>query len=110
LSDQNGEHYGSLGSYCWNGICVDYAPPFKRTDLNYELIIKRGTSVNFDVRGYIKPNKYRISIFSGDTIISETNVEKEIKLEIPEGKYVLGVKADWTRKGDISYVFPIVIK
>jgi hypothetical protein len=39
----------------------------------------------------------------------ESDVEEETKLEIPEREYVLAFKADWERRGDITYAFQIRI-
>ena len=84
-------------------------PPQRRTDLGDGLTIGRGNRIKFNVRGYKKPDKLRMTLFLGGNVVLESDIKDEIELENPEGKYVLAVKADWGRIGDVTYAFQIRI-
>ena len=109
LLDQKGEeHHGSIGSRCW-GLCVDYGMPSKRSDLGDRLVIQGNETISFITRGHSEPERFLVTIFSGDNIILNTNVEYNIKLDLQKGRYFLNIMAQWSGEGDVSYVFPIEI-
>jgi hypothetical protein len=98
------------GSYCWRSICVDYAKPWARSDLDQKIRIQQNGRIAFKVKNYAKPRKFQMTIFSGEIIILNKFIEQEYaKLDISEGIYVLSVTGFWTEEGDISYLFPLEI-
>jgi hypothetical protein len=109
LLDQRGrEHHGTIGSRCW-GVCVDYGMPSRRTDLGKELVIQGNETISFSTRGHHNPERYQVTIFSGDKIILNTSIEHKIKLDLQNGRYFLNIMAQWSGEGDVSYVFRIQI-
>lgn len=109
LIDDKGEHRGLQGSYCWDGICVDYAMPSKRVDFKEKLFIQKDATVAFKTTHPIGPGQLYVTIFSGDKIVLHQAVDKQIKVEIPTGTYFLNVKASWNGQGDASNVFFIEV-
>jgi hypothetical protein len=108
LIDENGEHRGVQGSYCWGEICVDYTMPSMRTDIHEKLALRKGASISFKV---IEDNTYEnfhVTIFSKEKIVLHEAIKSEMKLQIPTGTYFLNAKATWEGQGnDVSNVFMV---
>ena len=109
LSDKKGEHRGVQGSYCWDGIAVDYQAPSTRTDLHKKLPVEKEARFTFRMVGYAKPEKFHVALFSKDKLMLSRSVKREMKLEVPKGTYVLGVQASWAGKGDLSNLFLVEV-
>ena len=109
LIDDKGEHCGVQGSYCWDGICVDYAMPSSRVDFREKLSIRKDATIAFKVTHPIGPGQLYVTIFSGDRIVLHKAVDKQMKVQVSRGTYSLNVKATWNGQGDASNVFFIEI-
>jgi hypothetical protein len=109
LIDDKGEHFGVQGSYCWSGVCVDYALPSKRVDFGEKLSLRKGATVDFKVVGAVVPWQLHVTLFSGDKIVLHKAMNKRMKIEVSRGTYFLNVKATWPEKGDASNVFLIEV-
>ena len=109
LIGDTGEHFGSQGSYCWNGVCVDYILPSMRVDLGEKLSLQKGMIVYFKVVGAVDPDQLHVTMFSKDKIVLNKAVDKRLKIEVSKGTYFLNVKATWLGKGDASNVFLIQV-
>lgn len=109
LMDEKGEHRGVQGSYCWDGICVDYVKPSSRTDIREKLSIRRDATIAFKVVDNISSEKLHVTIFSGDNIVLHEAIETEMKVQVPRGTYLLNVKATWEGQGDVSNVFLVEV-
>lgn len=107
LIDEDGEHRGVQGSYCWGEICVDYVMPSMRTDIPEKLSLRMGASISFKVVDDISYENFHVTIFSKEKIVQHEAVEKEMKVQVPVGTYFLNVKATWDGKGDTSNVFMV---
>ena len=109
LIDDKGEHRGVQGSYCWAGICVDYAMPSRRVDFHEKLPIRKDATIAFKVTHPIGPGQLYVTIFSEDKIVLHKAVDKQMKVQVSRGTYSLNVKATWNGQGDASNVFFIEI-
>jgi hypothetical protein len=109
LIDDKGEHRGVQGSYCWDGICVDYAMPSSRVDFREKLSIRKDATISFKVTRSIGLGQLYVTIFSADKIVLHNAIDKQMKVQIPRGTYFLNVKATWNGKGDVSNVFLIEV-
>lgn len=107
LIDEDGEHRGVQGSYCWGEICVDYVMPSMRTDIPEKLSLRKGASISFKVVDDISYENFHVTIFSKEKIVQHEAVEKEMKVQVPAGTYFLNVKATWEGQGDASNVFMV---
>ena len=109
LIDGNIEHQGVIGSYCWDGICVDYVKPSDREDYPEKIFIKKDATITFKVFSNINPDQLHVTIFSEDKIILHQTVDMQMKMGFPKGTYYLNIKATWKGKGDVSNVFLVEI-
>ena len=109
LIDNKGEHRGVQGSYCWNGICIDYTMPSNRVDFHEKLLIPKDTTIAFNVAHPIGLGQLHITIFLGNKIVLHKPVNKHMKVQIPTGEYFLNAKATWKGQGDSSNVFLIKV-
>ena len=109
LIDANGEHKGIQGSYCWNGICVDYSHPSKRTDFPEKIVIKNGSIINFRIRDFVTPSEFRMTFFSDHNIVLDQSVSQDQRISLAPGVYFLNVAAYWKGQGDVSNVFLIQV-
>jgi hypothetical protein len=110
LIDGDTEYPGVMGSYCWDGICVDYAKPSDRQDFSEKIFIKKDASITFKVFGDINPDQLHLTIFAGDRIMSHQTINTHMKMSVPKGEYFLNLKATWKGKGDVSNVFLVEIQ
>jgi hypothetical protein len=101
------EYRGVQGSYCWGEICVDYAMPSMRKDINEKLSIPEGATISFEVLDNISYENFHVTIFSKEKIVQDGAVKKEMKIQVPAGTYFFNVKATWEGKGDTSNVFQV---
>ena len=104
------EHRGAQGSYCWGEICVDYAMPSMRTDIDERLSIPWGATISFKVLDNVSYENFHVTIFSKEKIVQDGAAKKEMKIQVPAGTYYLNVKATWEGKGDTSNVFLVDVK
>jgi len=110
LIDEKGEHLGVQGSYCWNGICIDYVKPSSRDkDIHEQLSLPKGTTITFRVLDHISPDNLHVTFFSGDQIVLHEEVKVKMKIKLSRGIYFLNVKATWEGEGDVSNVFLVKI-
>lgn len=109
LLDDKGEHSGVQGSYCWDGICVDYAKPSSRVDFREKLSIRKDATIAFKVISNISPDQVYVTMFSGDKILLHKAVNKQMKVQVSKGTYFLNVSATWKGQGDVSNVFFIEV-
>jgi hypothetical protein len=109
LVDDKGEHRGVQGSYCWDGICVDYAIPSSRVDFREKLSIRKDATIAFKVIHHERPKQLHVTIFSRDKIVFHEAVNKQMKVQVSKGTYFLNVKATWEGQGDASNVFFIEV-
>lgn len=109
IDSAGGEHKGIQGSYCWNGICVDYAHPSKRTDLPEKIVIKNGSVINFKITDVTTPPELRMTFFSGNNIVLDQPASHDQRINLAPGNYFLSVAAYWKRQGDVSNVFLIQV-
>ena len=108
LDEKGKEHHGVQGSYCWDGAAIDYDHPSRRTDIREKLVVQRGASTAFTLVGHTKPEKFQVTIFSGNKMISTTTVNRELKLELPKGTYFVGVSTGW-KGNDVSNIFLVEV-
>jgi hypothetical protein len=110
LIDKKGKHRGIQGSYCWNGICVDYEKPSSRIkDIQEQLSIPKDSTITFEVVDHIKPEQLHVSVFSDDQIVLHEAVKMKMKIKISRGTYFFNLKATWEGKGDVSNVFLVKV-
>ena len=107
LIDEKGEHRGVQGSYCWDGICVDYVMPSSRVDIREKLSIRRDATISFKVVDHVYSEKFHVTIFSREKIVLHEAVKTEMKVQVPRGTYFLNAKATWEGQGDVSNVFMV---
>ncbi len=107
LIDENGEHRGVQGSYCWGEICVDYVMPSNRNDIHEMLSIQRDATISFKVVDHVYSEKFHVTIFSKEKIVLHEAIKTEMKVQIPTGTYFLNAKATWEGQGDVSNVFMV---
>ena len=107
LIDEDGEHRGVQGSYCWGEICVDYVMPSMRTDIPEKLSLRRGASISFKVVDHVYSEKFHVTIFSREKIVLHEAIKTEMKVQVPMGTYFLNAKATWDGQGDVSNVFMV---
>lgn len=109
LDDKGDEHRGVQGSYCWDGICVDYAKPSSRVDFREKLFIRKDATIAFKVMSTISPDQVYVTMFFGDKILLHKAVNKQMKVQVSKGTYFLNVNATWKGQGDVSNVFFIEV-
>jgi hypothetical protein len=109
LIDSAGEHKGLQGSYCWNGICVDYAHPSKRTDFHEKIVIKNGSAISFKIVDFATPPDFRMTFFSENNIVLDQSASHDQRIDLAPGNYFLSVAAYWKGQGDVSNVFLIQV-
>lgn len=110
LIDAKGEHGGIQGSYCWNGICTDYAHPSKRTEFPEKIAIKNGSVINFKIINFATlPEEFRMTFFSDNIIVLDQPASSDQKINLSPGNYFLSVAAYWKGQGDVSNVFLIQV-
>ena len=93
LIDEDGEHRGVQGSYCWGEICVDYVMPSMRTDIPEKLSLRKGASISFKVVDHAYSEKFHVTIFSREKIVLHEDKKTEMKVQVPMGTYFLNAKA-----------------
>jgi hypothetical protein len=108
LIDEGRAIRGFLGSYCWNGICVDKLFPTKLKEISDRTILKKGSHISFKVTKISPPEDFQISIFKDATIVLGRN-SPVLELILGQGRYVVGASAFWKGRGDVSYLFPIEV-
>jgi hypothetical protein len=109
LHNEEGKHEGEIGSYCWNGICVDKGLP-KNKPPKEKIRKRRDSEVSFDVEGHSTPSNFSVTIFSEDNkIVLTRTIEKKLKLNLPAGDYLVNVMARWLAGEDVSYSFFVEI-
>jgi hypothetical protein len=110
IDSGGGEHKGLQGSYCWNGICVDFAHPSKRTDFPEKIAIKNGSVMNFKIMDDVTtPPELRMTFFSGNNIVLDQPASPDQRINLAPGNYFLNVAAYWKGQGDVSNVFLIQV-
>ena len=60
----NVEHRGIQGSYCWNGICIDYARPSQRTEFLEKIMIQNDSIIKFKITDNVAPSEFHVTFFS----------------------------------------------
>ena len=105
------EHKGIQGSYCWNGACVDYAHPSKRTDFPEKIVIKNGSVINFKIMDDVTthPDEIRMTFFSDNNIALDQPASHDQRISLAPSNYFLSVAAYWKGQGDVSNVFLIQV-
>lgn len=108
LSTNNESFEGVLGSYCWNNICISKVMPANIAD-DQKISIPQNSIINFNVKNYNNPEKFHITIFKDNIIYKDMDTINPFHAQLEKGSYIFNVMASWLYKGDVSYLYPIII-
>jgi hypothetical protein len=108
LSTKTDSFDGILGSYCWNNICITKAMPYDISN-SHKIIISQDSIINFSVKNYNNPEKFHITIFKDNRIYQDMDINNPFHIKIEKGSYIFNVMASWIYKGDVSYLYHIMV-
>lgn len=98
---------GFVGSYCWDGICVDKELPKDISNLSI-ITIKHGKNILFIAEGPTRSiDTFNISIYDEKEKLFDVN-DRQITLD-KKGLFLIHVIGIWKGMGDVTYLFPVKV-
>ncbi|AIF42087.1 hypothetical protein [Virgibacillus sp. SK37] len=117
LKTDNKQYDTKLGTYCWNGECVDTVGPAELLENKEPIQVQAGEQITLNMDYTPKPNEIHLSqIRNGDEVEVEVNHNQFIAPD-EKGIYFYAYSVWWVDEedenlshGDASYAFALEVK
>lgn len=104
----------SIGTYCWDEVCVDKVGPEEQLQHTESIIVNSGESLSIQLEGEDPPTHVDVSLINGNDVQIVPLQDAHIAAPTERGTYTYSYRASWldgdVSRGDISYVFAIGVQ
>lgn len=104
----------SIGTYCWDELCVDKINPDEQLQHADPIIVSSGESFSVQLEGDEPPTTIDVSLVNGNDVQIVPLQHGQMTAPIEQGRYTYNYRASWldgnVSYGDISYVFVIEVQ
>lgn len=104
----------SIGTYCWDELCVDKINPDEQLQNADPIIVSSGESFSVQLEGDELPTTIDVSLVNGNDVQIVPLQHGQMTAPIEQGRYTYNYRASWldgnVSYGDISYVFVIEVQ